>query len=77
MKKLSIEVRGKERRWSFVFDGDPRYLEEWRADGLEVSEVMNIIPEWVMDVRLLRPWVFSQDVPFGGIWERFKSRFKQ
>lgn len=62
MKKMMIEVRGKHKRWSFGFYGDPQYLEEWRADGLEVNVVENTFPLWVADWGLVRPWCFVQDI---------------
>ena len=63
MKKLmSVEVTGASKTWSFLFYGDPKYLEEWRNDGLEVDEIINTIPEWVMDLGLTRPWIFLQDI---------------
>lgn len=63
-KQLSIEVRGKEKSWSFTFLGDPKYLDEWRADGLEVFELVNTIPAWVADQGLwaIKLWCFLQDV---------------
>lgn len=70
-KLLNIHVRGKDRSWSFEFYGDPKYLEEWRADGLQIDEVCNVIPEWIADLGLVRPWCFLQDIfnfknPWGG-----------
>ncbi len=71
MKKLmEIEVHGKTCKWGFIFEGDPKYLDDWRADGLVVDEVVNIIPEWVADIGMVRPWCFVQDLlnfknPFG------------
>jgi hypothetical protein len=63
MKKLlSIEVRGNTNEWSFNFYGDPKYLEEWREDGLEINEIVNTIPEWVVDMGLTRLWIFFQDL---------------
>jgi len=63
MKKLySVEIRGVEKHWSFPFYGDSKYLEEWRADGLEINEIINVIPEWVVNAGLLKPWVFFQDL---------------
>lgn len=63
MKKLlSLEVRGAEKDWSFEFYGDPKYLEDWREDGLEINEVMNTIPEWVADLGLTKIWCFFQDL---------------
>ena len=61
-KKLSITVRGKEKTWSFNFDGNTKYLKEWREDGLEIDEIINIIPEWIAKCGLTRPWLFLQDL---------------
>ena len=44
-KLLSITVQGKTKLWSFDFDGDDQYLDEWREDGLEVDEVICTIRE--------------------------------
>ena len=62
MKKMSIEVRGKSKEWSFEFYGDPSYLKEWREDDLEINEIINTIPEWVVGFGLIRPWIFFQDL---------------
>lgn len=61
-KRLSITVKGREKTWGFTFDHDPKYLAEWRADGLEIDEVLNTIPTWIVDMGLTRPWCFCQDV---------------
>lgn len=62
-KKLySLTVRGKTHTWSFHTYIDPRYVEEWRADGIEIDEIVNTIPEWVVDIGLTRAWCFVQDV---------------
>lgn len=62
MKTLcSIAVRGKGHEWNFIFKADPKYLEEWRADGLEVYEVMNTVPEWAADIGLAHLWCRVQD----------------
>lgn len=62
MKRLmSIEVRGREHSWGFLFEGDPAHLADWRADGLEVHEVCNVIPEWAVRLGLTRPWCWAQD----------------
>lgn len=59
-RRMAITVRGNQHIWSFKFEGDPKHLEEWRADGLEVYEVYNTIPAWLPS-WLLRPWCFIQD----------------
>lgn len=61
-KLLVIHTRGRSKSWSFEFMGDPKYIEEWNADGLEVREVVNTIPAWIVDLGLVRPWCFLQDV---------------
>jgi len=61
-KLMSIEVKGKEFHWSFNFYGDPKHLEHWRDDGLEINEIVNTIPEWIVDIGLMRPWMFFQDL---------------
>jgi hypothetical protein len=63
MKKLyALTVRGRQREWSFHVDVDPRYVPEWRADGLEIDEIVNTIPEWIVDLHLTRVWCFCQDI---------------
>lgn len=61
-KTLAINIRGRRKSWSFKFQGDPKYLAEWREDGLEIDEVYNTIPEWAVNAGLLRVWCFVQDV---------------
>lgn len=67
---LGLEVRGYTKKWGFTFYGDPKYIPEWRADGIEISEIENIIPEWVVSFGLTRVWCFFQDV-----WN-FKNPFR-
>jgi hypothetical protein len=62
VKRLSIEVRGHRHLWSFTFMGDPQYLDDWRGDGLIVAEVVNDVPCWIVNLGLLRPYVFLQNV---------------
>lgn len=61
-RKIEITVRGKSDTWGFVFQGDPKYLEEWLEDGLEVSEVLNTIPLWAQQMGLTHIWCRVQDV---------------
>ena len=51
-RKLAINVRGKRKEWSFIFEGDPKFLEEWRSDGLDIDEVVNMIPQWWVELGL-------------------------
>ena len=60
-KLLSITVKGKRATYSFRFKGDPRYLDEWRKDGLDIDEIVNTIPLWAQQLGLTRPWCRVQD----------------
>ncbi len=78
-KLLSITIRGNQHKWSFDFYGDPKYLEEWRADGLEIDEIVNVIPVWVVDIGCTGLWCFLQDLfnfNFRDAWEYLRSKFK-
>lgn len=73
MKKLySLSVRGKRKEWSFEVLVDPKYISDWRADGLQIDEIVNVIPQWYVDAGLpVRLWCFVQDIlnfknPFTG-----------
>lgn len=75
-KLLSLEVRGIEKNWSFNFYGDPKHLDAWREDGLVVNEIVNTIPEWVVDAGLLKPWIFFQDLFNFKLWRHYKKKQK-
>ena len=64
MKKLyDIEVHGKYKKWSFPVEAEPSWVEDWRNDGLVVSETVNIIPEWWVNMGFsVRFWCFWQDL---------------
>lgn len=59
-KLMSVTVRGRGKTWAFTFYGDPDHLPDWRADGLGVYMVENVIPWWA--ARWPRAWRFLQDV---------------
>lgn len=52
-ESMSLRVRGKQHEWCFTIKGDPQFLEEWRADGLEVELVYASIPAWMVSIPLL------------------------
>lgn len=56
-----IEIRGREHVWGLNVRAEPEHVEDWRADGLVVDEVIATIPEWVVDLGLLRPYVRVQE----------------
>jgi len=61
-RKMLLTVKGKEREWCFEVDADTQYLKEWRDDNLDIGIIENIIPEWVVDIGLMRVWCFVQDL---------------
>lgn len=66
MKKLcSITIKGKTKIWAFNAYLDTKYLEEWREDGIEIDEIENIIPVWIVDIGLTKLWCFIQDIWHG------------
>jgi hypothetical protein len=66
MKKLcSLTIKGKTKTWSFNTFVDLKYLDEWREDGIEIDEIENVIPVWVVDMGLTHIWCFLQDVWHG------------
>lgn len=60
-QKFSVEVKGREKSYGFIFEGDPEHLQGWLDDGLEVYEVTNIIPEWAQRMGLTHIWCRVQD----------------
>jgi hypothetical protein len=69
-KRYSLQVRGHQHEWCFDVDAKPEHVEDWRADGLEVWELVNTVPVW-LPASLVRPWCIVQDIfhfrnPFGG-----------
>ena len=61
-KLYSLAIRGRKKSWGFRIEADPRHVEDWRADGLELSEIVNTIPVWVVNLGLLRPYIILQDL---------------
>ena len=60
-RTFSIEVQGREHTWSFPFEADSRYLQDWLDDGLDVALVANTIPVWAQRLGLTRVWFLVQD----------------
>lgn len=60
--RVIMEVRGKTSSWIITGDASREQIDAMRADGLDVGIVENKIPAWVVDVGLLKPWCFVQDV---------------
>jgi hypothetical protein len=41
---------------------DTKYLDQWREDGLEIDEIINTVPAFIVDMGLMRHWFFIQDL---------------
>jgi hypothetical protein len=60
MKLYDLHVRGKRDEWEFEILADPRHVDDWRADGLRVDEIVNTVPDWwILPVRW---WCILQDL---------------
>ena len=48
--------------WSHLVWANPEHVTDWREDGIEVDEVIAIIPEAIQHMGLTRPWCWLQRV---------------
>lgn len=64
-----VDVRGKQSEWGIPCDLSRDAINAMRDDGLHIIIPENIIPGWVADIGLARPWCFLQD-----LWH-FKNPF--
>lgn len=62
MKKLHSLVVRAGHEWSFPIWADPKYVQEWQEDGVEIDEIVNIIPDWVVNLGLAKLWCLLQDI---------------
>ena len=60
MKPLSLTIRGLRHTWSFTFLGDPAHIDGWRADGLQVEELVASVQ--VSDEELSRLSSYCSEV---------------
>jgi len=61
-KTYCLNVRGRKKEWCFLVEIDPKYINEWREDGLQIDEVVNTIPQWYVDLGLpVKLWCAVQD----------------
>lgn len=70
MPLATIEIRGKKSAWGVCWQASKSQIDAMREDGIEVGIVENIVPAWVADMGMTRPWCFFQDLwhfknPFG------------
>lgn len=67
-----VHVRGKGSTWCIHTYITKETAQDWRNDGLDVSEILNSIPEWAVNAGIpVRLWFFVQDVfHFKNPWEK-------
>lgn len=56
--RATVTVNG----WNFATYVDPKHLPEWKAAGVQIYLVENIVPLWVAQLGLTRPWCAVQDL---------------
>jgi len=61
-KTATMIVRGRTSEWAISFDASQDQIEAMRADGIDVGILMHRVPAWAVELGLLRPWCFAQDV---------------
>ena len=59
--RVTVVVRGHRCAWGLPAYIDRATFDEWRADGLDVTEVVNVIPAWVPS-GLVSGWCALQDL---------------
>ena len=59
---MILQVHGKNKLYNFTVMGNNKLLEEQRDDGLDINPLVNVIPEWIVNIGLLHPWCFFQDL---------------
>lgn len=59
---MEIEIKGQSgSSYGFKFYGDKKYLQEWSDEGFIIMVIDNIVPSWINDLRLIKPYCFLQD----------------
>lgn len=64
MKKplYSLDVWGAQAEWEIRFRASPECVADLRAVGAVIYEVVNVIPQWWVDLGLpVRLWCWMQD----------------
>ena len=67
-------VRGEHHEWRVTVAEES--VADMRADGIEVLEIVNTIPAWVVDAGFASVWVFAQDLwdAPSRLWRRMRGK---
>lgn len=55
-----VYIRGKYSEMSFEFWAEDHF-DEWKENGLKVTQVLNTIPMWIEEFGLTKIWCWLQD----------------
>ena len=58
--KWQAVIRGRRHEW--IVTVDQVTADAMRADGIEVVEIVNTVPEWVARIGMARVWCAAQDI---------------
>jgi len=61
-KNYTITIKGKEKTWSINTSAKPEWVKDWCEDGLEIHEILYTVPEFVVYLGLLKPWIWCSDL---------------
>ncbi len=61
-KRMMLTIKGKEHIWLFPISANPRYLADWRADGLDIGIITYETPTLIAWLGL------------GNIWDKLFGR---
>lgn len=59
--KTIIHMQGDTSLWGVQSDMTQEQIDAMRDDGIDVGIVGNVVPEWIVNVGLMRPYCFIQD----------------
>lgn len=74
MSRFVATIRGRQHEWSvYVAEAS---VEDMREDGIEVLEIVNTIPAWVVDAGFARIWCLMQDIwdAPSRLWRKIKRK---
>lgn len=57
-----LNVRGRDKEWGWYAYLSDEAIKEQCDDGLDVGIICAIIPQWVVNLGLERPYAFVQDI---------------
>jgi hypothetical protein len=62
MPTTVLHMKGEHSTWCVRAEMSQEQIQAMREDGIEVGVLENTIPNWVVNLGLVKPWCFLQDV---------------